>query len=303
MMSERRVVWVFSALTALIAAAAPALQPTTAESDVIDRLRDAAALAQDRKLHEAIEAARVITRENPTNPTAWSFLGQLLMQGHRDAEAVGPLRKSVEIDPDQFATWQNLGQAYQNQDKHQECLGAFKQVLRLNPDNWRAHAKLVQCFQGLGNIEKRDAERQAIFKLNEQGKVDQPQYCREQFDVSGMRVLAFERFKLEGERARRYVFHVFGKDRNRAEFQVSLGSYTSTNQIEREAGRMREDQRLFHLDGYYPGGEHRTFAFYEDEPTYDQVREKVIEIVNGKAVQISSYKPTTQGAEIHLNGS
>jgi len=89
------------------------------------------------------------------------------------------------------------------------------------------------------------------------------------------------------------LVHMYGGDSGKAEkeFDISLGSYKLTDSIARESGYLKEGERLFHLDGYYAGGEHRTFAFFKNEPEYDRVREKVVLILQGKLRAQSGMKP------------
>ena len=75
-------------------------------------------------------------------------------------------------------------------------------------------------------------------------------------------------------------------------FEISLGSYEATNAIARESGGLKRGERLFHLDGYYPGGRHQTFGMFRKEPTYDRVKRLVIEVIKGKRRPTSGTTPT-----------
>jgi hypothetical protein len=69
---------------------------------------------------------------------------------------------------------------------------------------------------------------------------------------------------------------------------VTLGSYDFTTQIAREAGQIKPDERVYHLD-YYRGNEHRTYGLFDvTPPTYDKTRAMVIDIVKGKGKPVSS---------------
>ena len=103
--------------------------------------------------------------------------------------------------------------------------------------------------------------------------------------MKGQKVMAFELYELKGDRALRYVFSILNKEENGQEFRISLGSYETTNTIWRELKNPppKKDERMFHLDGYFKGGGHATYGMYFPEPTYDEMRAKVIEILEKMA--------------------
>jgi hypothetical protein len=51
--------------------------------------------------------------------------------------------------------------------------------------------------------------------------------------------------------------------------------------------RPPDDQRLFHLDGYYQWG-HATYGMYTTEPSYDETRNLVIAILEKKLDPVST---------------
>jgi hypothetical protein len=81
------------------------------------------------------------------------------------------------------------------------------------------------------------------------------------------------------------VFSILNKTEDGEEFRISLGSYDTTNAVWRETKnpRPKDDERLFHLDGYFKGGGHATYGMFFPEPSYDDVRAKVITILEGMA--------------------
>jgi hypothetical protein len=97
--------------------------------------------------------------------------------------------------------------------------------------------------------------------------------------------MAFEHFELKGERALRYVFSILDATGQAEDWRISLGSYNFTNNVWRETTKPtpKEGERLFHLDGYFKGGSHATFGMFAPEPTYDEVRARVIKILEEKS--------------------
>lgn len=101
--------------------------------------------------------------------------------------------------------------------------------------------------------------------------------------------MAFEHFELKGDRALKYVFSILNEAGDGEKYRISLGSYDTTNRIWRETTKPKpkNDARLYHLDGYFPG-RHATYGMYASEPSYDNVKNQVIEILERKRKAISS---------------
>ena len=99
--------------------------------------------------------------------------------------------------------------------------------------------------------------------------------CRDRFAVGHVAVQAFERLKLAGGVAVRYVFHAGDK---RPSHTLSLGSYATTNECLRQHGALQPGERIFHLDENRPDG-HRSLSFYRGEPPYDVVRRAVHDVL------------------------
>ena len=197
----------------------------------------------------------------------------------------------------------NAAQEAQNAGRHENALKGFMTVKKHYPDNWRARAKIVQEYSALGRDKERDAEIAALYAfrsaLPEEARSDLPFFCREQFTTRKRKLMVFEHFALQGNRAIRYSFVVLDETGERQDFEITLGSYDTTTQIARDTGSISENERLFHLDGYFADGEHRTYAFFKGEPEYDDVQKMVVEILDGKMKAISGMKPASEGAEMY----
>lgn len=214
--------------------------------------------------------------------------GNDLMEEKKFAEALEQYRIALEIIPQDPALLFNGGLAAYSGRVYAEAEEYWKRLKGIEPEDWHVRSKLVQAYQALGKLEKRDEERRELFELRKTGKIDalnkQFEYCRDQFEVAGKKVMAFEHFELKGDRALRYVFSILNEAGDGEEFRISLGSYDLTNAIWRETTKPKpkEGERLFHLDGYFDWG-HATYGMYFPEPSYDDTRKKVIEILEGRA--------------------
>ncbi|HEX4996891.1 MAG TPA: tetratricopeptide repeat protein [Terriglobia bacterium] len=219
--------------------------------------------------------------------------GADLMDQGKYEEALKEFRKVIALDPDAPDPLYNAGLAAFLIKDYTAALELWQKAKAIDPTDGMLRSKLIQTYQALGKLKERDLERAELFELRNSGRdpdlKDRMEYCREQFEVNGRKVMAFELFELKGERALRYVFSVLDEKGNREEFRISLGSYELTNAVWRQQAepKPKPDERLFHLDGYYDWG-HATYGMYFPEPSYDSVRTLVIRILEGKAEPISS---------------
>jgi tetratricopeptide (TPR) repeat protein len=220
-----------------------------------------------------------------------------LMEQRKSEQALTHYKQALAILPNEPAILFNAGLAAFSSKDFAFASEVWKKLKALEPLDWHARAKLVQVYQALGKTSERDKEREELFAMRKSGKPpelqQQNQYCREQFEVNGKKVVAFEHFELKGDRALRYVFSILNKTEDDEEYRISLGSYSFTNAVWRETTKPKpkDDERLFHLDGYFPG-RHVTYGMFFPEPSYDEIRAKVVQILEGKGTPISG---TTYG--------
>jgi len=229
---------------------------------------------------------------DPKDGRSRSQAGALLLRVGQEKEGLVLLEEALRLDPKDTLAAFNAGQAYQNQHQWNLARQRFEAVVAANPDDWHAFAKLVQVSQALGNTPERDKRRQQVLALYRAGKTDArlDTFCREQFEVGANRVMVLEAFEMKGDRPRRYAFEVVG-GRPGAEKMLrtlSLGSYASTEAAARSHGELGPGDHLFHLDGYYPDNSHETFAFFKNEPSYEDTRALVVQVLEGKLKPVSS---------------
>lgn len=103
--------------------------------------------------------------------------------------------------------------------------------------------------------------------------------------------MAFELYELKGDRALRYVFSILNKTEDGEEWRISMGSYKTTNAVWREMQnpRPKDHERLFHLDGYFKNGAHATYGMFFPEPSYDDIRAKVVNMRRAHLCLPASY--------------
>ena len=169
----------------------------------------------------------------------------------------------------------------------QRAIADMLVALEQDPNDWQARARLVQEYHALGRMEERDAARDSLLALRERGGVESLAeadfYCREVFAAAGYRVVGLEYFDLDGDTPLRYAWLVLDGASDEQRFMVTLGSSDHVNTVARERGEIAEGERLFHLDGYFDGDEHRAYAFFDGDPGYDVVRPTVVGIIRDEA--------------------
>lgn len=230
--------------------------------------------------------------------------GNDLMEARKYAEALARYEEGLRHLPDDPSLLYNASTAALLAGDFQSAAPYLKRLVTQDVNDWQSRAKLIQTYQALGELKARDAERAVLFDLRQRGGGEnrekpelslarQEVYCRERLEVAGKKVMAFEHFELKGPRALRYAFIVLDEAGQKEAQRISLGSYDTTNSIWAELNKEKAKQggRLFHLDGYFPGG-HATYGMYHPEPSYDEVRAIVVKILEGEKNPVSG---TTYG--------
>jgi tetratricopeptide (TPR) repeat protein len=224
-------------------------------------------------------------------------MGNTLMEQRKPDEALVHYKQALVILPNEPSILFNAGVAAFSIKDYAFAAESWKQLKAVEPLDWHTRAKLVQVYQALGKLPERDKERAELFEMWKSGKSaefkKQTEFCREQFEVKGQKVMAFELYELKGDRALRYVFSILNKTEDGEEWRISMGSYKTTDAVWREMRnpKPKDDERLFHLDGYFKNGGHATYGMFFPEPSYDDIRAKVVKILEGQGDPISATVP------------
>jgi tetratricopeptide (TPR) repeat protein len=255
-------------------------------------------LARARKTAEALAAYRRAAELDPKHARAALMVGVMLMESNADPNADEALTwfvKAAEIDPKFARAHANIGEVHQDRGAARAALAAYEKAVEAAPQDWRYRAKLVQLYHALGRTEERDHERAVLLEMWHDDKVDQPMFCREQFQAAGRKVQAYEHFDPRGDRALRYTFVVLKPDGRQPGYRLTLGSDKPVGAAARAKGEAGNDERLFRLDAHHPDGERRTFGTFKKDPSYDATRMRVVEVLEGKLKPVSDSKPGADG--------
>jgi len=219
--------------------------------------------------------------------------GLALFDQGKYEESIPWFEKALVRHPEGSNILWNLGVATSAADQHEKALTYWQKYRKLRPEDWQGLPRLIQTLQALGRLEERDQILDQLYQLRK-GTTDAefkkaPVFCREQLRVGGRRVLVYQFFEPEGKWMQFYRF-VVTDAQGRQDYFISLGSYDMTTQISRELGDIKEDERMYHFDGYYQEGLHKTFGFLSGKttPAYDDVRPTFMKILNGEIEASSS---------------
>ncbi len=175
------------------------------------------------------------------------------------------------------------------------AIDSFKHALELQPDELHNLTGLMEAYTLAGMTEERDAEREHIQTLKREGRLPKGfGYLFETFEVGEKKVQVTEFPAFGGRYNFRYLFKVLDKE-DKLAFQIALesadfdqGVFAKLHPKDAAAG-----QREFSLDGFGPNA-HWTYGFYDGEPPYEQVRERVEQILLGKTKPLSSTTMNTR---------
>jgi len=195
-----------------------------------------------------------------------------------------------------------------NSDEGGYALSLLQPIETANPDDWQARSLLARAYQEAGRKADRDAELAALVALHKAspgsqiGKLNQILLERDHLaDGGAVRIW----YSLEPwGRYKTYVFsRIYGAD-GRQVSMVTLESsdFDQPSFVKEHPDLAAKGERRFSMDGYTQGqpnaqGQmtqtHATYGFFDGQPPYDTVRERILEIANQKTKPIAS---TTGGA-------
>lgn len=215
-----------------------------------------------------------------------------LLESQKYAEAVPLLKEVFAAYPNNQAVLWNLGIAAAEVGDDNLALETWNKYRANFPKDGKVLAKLIQTYQSLGRSADRDGERSTLIAFrtslprNERDAFSQ--YCREQFRVKGQKIMAFEIFEPAGPNRMYYRFSVLDSAGQEVS-TFSLGSYDSTTQIARELREIPAEGRVYHVDKY-ASGSHATYGLFNSLPTYDTVRQIVVNALLEKTQPMSESK-------------
>lgn len=243
--------------------------------------RELASLQIRKKQYAAAaESSRKARTLDPKSSAAAFQLGVALAELKKPEEAIVLFLEAAKLDPKDSTSCYNAGQAYQNRGDLRPALEQFLEAVRRDGDEWLARAKTVQLYQALGNLKARDAAREELLALRRKGGIPSLakaiSFCRDQFDAGNQHVLAYERFEPDlGDEVMLYVFFLPNESR------ICYGYHKDIPASDGTANP------TWFVEGFSPGM-HCTYAAFNRQMTYDEVRAEVEKILRENRGPISA---------------
>ena len=138
-------------------------------------LADAQALRERGHIDEAVAKYQQAIAADPKRLSVRAALGELLLQVHRDDEAIDVFRAALERNPSFPQALYDLAFALRVRDRLAEAVDAYQRYIKLRPNDPDAYYGLARALQNLGrkadarkayetylSLEKRPAERRWI---------------------------------------------------------------------------------------------------------------------------------------------
>ena len=235
-------------------------------------------------------AGQACAREDLAPKAAFQRGADLLEKRHFK-EAVPYLKQAEKAFPTAPSVLWNLGLANAQLGNASEALHYWQRYRKAKPQDWRGIAMLIQAFQAMGDAQARDRELLALYERR--AKREDPDlsnaraFCRDRFVVARHRLLALEYFDPQGGDRLYYRFSIGDDKTGKETSYISLESDDYTTKVARELGEISASQLAYTVDRY-EGANHWTYAHFNERPSYDVVRQLVVDILQGKATPVSA---------------
>lgn len=111
-------------------------------------------LAQQGRLDEADQQARLALSDPETRAVAYSVLGAIRFQQKRLDESASLLQKAIQLEPRLLGAHLSLAEVYKLQGKPVMALRMFRRALELDPSNATARVALARSETEKGNYQR-----------------------------------------------------------------------------------------------------------------------------------------------------
>jgi tetratricopeptide (TPR) repeat protein len=205
-----------------------------------------------------------------------------------NAAALGIFRQVITADPSDIVAYNVAGNCSLGLKDYSSAIDYFKHALQLRPDEYHNLSGLIRAYTSAGMTTERDELRKHIEELAHADQLPPTfNYVFDTFDAGDKKIEVAEFPKIQGFFGERYRFKAFNSA-GKLIFCVVLESdsmeqpaWAKAHPTEAAAGGRR-----FSLDGY-ASDSHSTYAFYDGEPPYAQVREEAKQVLSRKKPAIS----------------
>jgi tetratricopeptide (TPR) repeat protein len=125
----------------------------------------AASLAQQGKVNEALECYDLALTSNPDNDVILNSKAIALISLDRFKEALETTKRAAAINPAAVDVWINMGVALEKLDRPQEASEALERAVAISPYNAYARALLGIIYQNMDMGEKAEAQNRKLQEI------------------------------------------------------------------------------------------------------------------------------------------
>lgn len=180
------------------------------------------------------------------------------------------------------------------------AFGLLKPILAATPDDWQAQSLLVRAYAESGQKAERDAALAHLMDLRKQGAYPQlnrmDQFLMERVAIKDGFIRIWYSFVPWGG----YKTYMFARVYDSSGQQILRVTLESSDSDQPQFAKEHPDEagkgmRRFSLDGYGPDRKldngqvsqtHMTFGFYDGQPSYDTVRDRMVAIASKQVVPV-----------------
>jgi hypothetical protein len=216
------------------------------------------------------------------------------------------LMAEIPAGPTHLVISKYASEAALNLGDYSFAKSTLKPIAEADSNDWQAAGMLARLYAETGDKQGRDTELAHLVDLHKRAVSPQ---------IAGMKQILIERISIPSGSIRlwyslepwgAYKTHLFCRVFNTAGDQVLRIALESSDFDQPAFAKEHPDlaaagARRFSLDGYGPQekmpdgtikGSHMTYGFFDGQPDYDSIRQKIIEIANG----VSKPMSTTEGS-------
>lgn len=115
---------------------------------------------------KAVSQAERAVSINPNSADVYDYLGYVLYQADRSAEAIPLIKKGIRLNPIPPKNYlYHLASAYADTDQYEEAISVSKKVLQRDPNDFLAHLYLAACYSILGQDDFARAEASEMLRI------------------------------------------------------------------------------------------------------------------------------------------
>ena len=123
-------------------------------------------LFKEKKYQDATEVFQGILSEDPNEPDALQYMGQIAFVVFNMDAAVDYFSKSLEADPNQFMVWIKLGGLYNWLRQQKKAIACFENAIKYRPERSEGYCQLGLAYLTGGEKEKAEGYLREAFLLD-----------------------------------------------------------------------------------------------------------------------------------------